>query len=524
MHRAHRRSRTATCAPRRRASSPLAGYVNAGTVEFLYQPAEQRFAFLEVNTRLQVEHPVTELTTGLDLVKLQLHVAAGGRLDGEMPPTEGFAIEARLNAEDPQRGFAPSPGRIQTLSLPFGPGIRVDTGVAEGDVIPPEFDSMIAKVIAHGHTRDEAIARLHRALSQMTVVVDGGTTNKSFLLDLLDRPEVRAGAIDTSWLDRLTAAGAHLPTRHGDVALVAAALDADELLAAIDRAAFFGAASRGRAHADTSVGREIELRLAGQSYRLDGPPTRRRAVRRRAGRGRGRRRGRAPRSGVSSRLSFGGLTFAVVSSVQGSDHLVEVDGVAHRCSRDDAGIVRAPAASLVVGIDVQPDQVVSAGDRLGVVEAMKMEIGITAPVSGRVRDVFVARNVQVDAGAPLFRIEPVVDDDADVPAGERVGLGALRAERRTAATRRSSTCSIGEGVPARVRRHRRRGERRAGGGDGADEPRAARRCRSRAGDRGGVHRSRRRGAGASGSRQRRRRHAGAARALPRVPALARRRA
>ncbi len=175
--------------------------MNAGTVEFLYQPVEQRFAFLEVNTRLQVEHPVTELTTGLDLVKLQLHVAAGGRLDGEAPPTEGYAIEARLNAEDPQRGFAPAPGRIQTLSLPFGPGIRVDTGVAEGDVIPPEFDSMIAKVIAHGRTRDEALARLHRALSQMTVVVYGGTTNKSFLLDLLERPEMRSGAVDTSWLD-----------------------------------------------------------------------------------------------------------------------------------------------------------------------------------------------------------------------------------------------------------------------------------------------------------------------------------
>ena len=145
-----------------------AGYHNAGTVEFLYQPAEQAFAFLEVNTRLQVEHPVTELTTGLDLVKLQLHVAAGGRLEGEPPPTEGYAIEARLNAEDPQRAFAPAPGTIETLSLPVGPGVRVDTGVAEGDVIPPEYDSMIAKVIAHGRDRDEALARLHRALSQMT--------------------------------------------------------------------------------------------------------------------------------------------------------------------------------------------------------------------------------------------------------------------------------------------------------------------------------------------------------------------
>jgi len=217
-----------------------AGYQNAGTVEFLYQPEEQTFSFLEVNTRLQVEHPVTELTTGLDLVKLQIHVAGGGRLEGDAPPTFGYAIEARLNAEDPQRGFAPAPGVVETLSLPVGPGIRVDTGIGEGDVIPPEYDSMIAKIIASGRDRDEALGRLHRALAQMTVLVRGGTTNKSFLIDLLGRPEVIAGRIDTAWLDRLTAAGDHLPTRHADVALVAAALDADQLQAAADQATFLG--------------------------------------------------------------------------------------------------------------------------------------------------------------------------------------------------------------------------------------------------------------------------------------------
>ena len=145
--------------------------------------AHQQFAFLEVNTRLQVEHPVTELTTGLDLVKLQLHVAAGGRLEGSVPSTRGYAVEARLNAEDPQRGFAPAPGTIETLVLPVGPGIRVDTGVAEGDVIPSEYDSMIAKIIAFGGDRQEALARLGRALAQMVVIISGGTTNKSFLLD-----------------------------------------------------------------------------------------------------------------------------------------------------------------------------------------------------------------------------------------------------------------------------------------------------------------------------------------------------
>ena len=143
-----------------------AGYRNAGTVEFLYKPAEQLFSFMEVNARLQVEHPVTEAVTGLDLVKMQLHVAAGGRLEGEPPGTVGHAIEARLNAEDPALGFAPSPGRLALLRLPTGPGIRVDTGVAEGDVIASEFDSMIGKLIAWGSDRDEALARLRQAIAR----------------------------------------------------------------------------------------------------------------------------------------------------------------------------------------------------------------------------------------------------------------------------------------------------------------------------------------------------------------------
>ncbi|HSV41350.1 MAG TPA: biotin carboxylase N-terminal domain-containing protein, partial [Nocardioidaceae bacterium] len=131
------------------------GYQGAGTVEFLYQPEEQSFAFLEVNTRLQVEHPITEVTTDIDLVKAQIHVAAGGRLEGSRPEERGHAIEARLNAEDPDRDFAPSPGRVELLELPSGPGIRVDTGLGEGDTIPADFDSMIAKIIASGRDRDE---------------------------------------------------------------------------------------------------------------------------------------------------------------------------------------------------------------------------------------------------------------------------------------------------------------------------------------------------------------------------------
>ena len=172
------------------------GYAGAGTVEFLYHPGDRFFAFLEVNTRLQVEHPITETTTDTDLVKLQIHVAGGGRLVGDRPVEIGHAVEARLNAEDPDRDFAPSPGRIALLDLPSGPGIRVDTGVGEGDSIPADFDSMIAKIIAFGRDRDEALARLRRAMTETTVVIEGGSTNKSFVLELLDAPEVIDGRVE----------------------------------------------------------------------------------------------------------------------------------------------------------------------------------------------------------------------------------------------------------------------------------------------------------------------------------------
>ena len=140
------------------------GYVGAGTVEFLYHPESRQFAFLEVNTRLQVEHPITEATTGVDLVRAQIHVASGGRLEGGRPVETGHAVEARLNAEDPDRDFAPAPGRITLLEFPTGPGIRVDTGVGEGDSIPADFDSMIAKIIAYGSDRDQALAAWQQAL------------------------------------------------------------------------------------------------------------------------------------------------------------------------------------------------------------------------------------------------------------------------------------------------------------------------------------------------------------------------
>src|SRR5712671_5667579 len=414
-----------------------AGYVNAGTVEFLYQPGERLLSFLEVNTRLQVEHPVTEATTGVDIVKLQLHIAAGGTLaevgalldevTGE-PPPRGHAIEARLTAEDPERDFAPSPGLIEHLALPTGPGIRVDTGVAAGDVIPPQFDSMIAKVIAWGQDRAEARARLSRAIRQTQTVIQGGTTSKAFLLDLLDRPEFIRGEIDTTWLDTMMAEG-YAPPLRVDVALLATAFEAYEAHERRQQDRLFTSADRGRPEVGHETRHQVDVRVGGEAYKLG--VSRCRPVRYHVdldGRSVEVDVDRAGRFEI--RLAVGGQTFDVLSVAQGPDYLVEVDGTVHRISGGEAGLVRAPAPAMVVAISVAAGDEVAEGDVVAVVESMKLETSLRAPASGRVAEVFADVNTQVESGAKLLRIEPAAEGDELESAGEealggRADLSAL---------------------------------------------------------------------------------------------------
>ena len=177
-----------------------AGYVNAGTVEFLLDH-DGRFYFMEMNTRIQVEHPVTEVVTGLDLVKLQLHIASGDRL--RVPsglPARGHAIECRINAEDPVK-FTPSPGAITTFHPPGGPGVRVDTHAYEDYYIPPYYDSLLAKLIAFGQDRQEAVARMQRALDFF--VVEGVSTSLPLHQRILRDPRFRAGNYSTRFMERL---------------------------------------------------------------------------------------------------------------------------------------------------------------------------------------------------------------------------------------------------------------------------------------------------------------------------------
>jgi acetyl-CoA carboxylase biotin carboxylase subunit len=174
------------------------GYVNAGTFEFLVGP-DGPPCFIEVNCRLQVEHPVSELTTGLDIVREQLRIAAGERLDVTgRAPRRGHAIEIRINAEDPARGFAPAPGTVTRFEPPLGPGVRVDTAVVDGAAIPPLYDSLIAKVVVGDATRDAAIDRAVRALGELEI--EGIPTTRDLALDILRSEGFRSGSYSTSYL------------------------------------------------------------------------------------------------------------------------------------------------------------------------------------------------------------------------------------------------------------------------------------------------------------------------------------
>jgi acetyl/propionyl-CoA carboxylase alpha subunit len=208
------------------AAAAAVGYSNAGTCEFLLA-ADGSFYFLEMNTRLQVEHPVTELVTGLDLVVAQLEIAQGARLDPALDAIEprGHAVELRLYAEDPYNRFKPSPGRITWLRLPQGPGIRNDAGVYGGAEVSIHYDPMLAKLIAHGRDRDEALRRLGRALRELRI--EGIRTNVPLFEALLADEEFRAARFDIHWLDRRLAAGELVPadrTAASDVPILVAAI------------------------------------------------------------------------------------------------------------------------------------------------------------------------------------------------------------------------------------------------------------------------------------------------------------
>ena len=182
------------------------GYESAGTIEFLLDK-DRNYYFMEMNTRIQVEHPVTEFVTNVDLIKSQIRIASGEPLNIRQEDIEfkGHAIECRINAENPEMNFRPSPGKIERLHLPGGKGIRVDTAVYAGYIIPPYYDSMIAKLIVLGKSRNEAIKKMKSALSEF--IVDGIDTNVDFQMEIMNHPKFQSGDFSTDFIEQMEREG-----------------------------------------------------------------------------------------------------------------------------------------------------------------------------------------------------------------------------------------------------------------------------------------------------------------------------
>ena len=393
------------------------GYTGVGTVEYLV--ADDGFAFLEVNPRLQVEHGITEELTGVDLVQLQIRIGRGETLP---PPPErrpGSSIEARVCAEDPEADFLPAPGHIARFDPALGPRIRVDTGVGADCSVPPDFDSLIAKVIATGDTREEARARLVAALVDFEIVVEQGATNKGFLIDLLEAPAYRAAEVDTEWLDK------HPELRAGNrtfsrEALVAAAVLAYQSRRAEARDAFFAARHQfSPTSLPASDGQRIDLTHDGQGYRVE-------VFAIGAWRYRVHLEGRVVQvtmrdeGDCRATLEIQDRSLRILHDVGASSMRLEVEGRPYRFGTELAGQVRAGTPAMVVALHVEPGDRVEAGQAIGLLEAMKMEIGFDAPVTGTVKELCVRAGQQVAAGELLLSIEPDGDDAGQ--AGDRLLL------------------------------------------------------------------------------------------------------
>ncbi|MEL6645319.1 MAG: acetyl/propionyl/methylcrotonyl-CoA carboxylase subunit alpha [Pseudomonadota bacterium] len=378
------------------------GYKGAGTVEFIVDASEglrpDRFYFMEMNTRLQVEHPVTEAITGVDLVEWQLRVAAGEALpaDQEDLAITGHAFEARLYAEDVPKGFLPATGTLTHLAFPDG--ARADSGVRAGDTISPWYDPMIAKIIVHGATRDHALARLQKQLGETEVA--GSVTNHAFLRKLARQDGFVSGDVDTGLIDRDLEALAEPPvpcTRARSVAGIGA-LGLDRVTDPMAGFALWGALTQtvvllrgeeevrvavqtlgpGRFEAEVDGARH-EIARDGAGWVIDGEPVRATIVRH------------------SSDISV----------FWGNGYHFEIPDPLNRQGGDagDSSVIEAPMPGLVKAVSVSPGQAVSKGDRLAILEAMKMEHALTAARDGVVAEVLTSAGAQVEAGAALIRLE-----------------------------------------------------------------------------------------------------------------------
>jgi propionyl-CoA carboxylase alpha chain len=397
------------------AAGRAVGYTGAGTVEFVLD-RDGSFYFLEMNTRLQVEHPVTEEVTGLDLVELQLRVAEGEPLPPQVREAriDGHAIEVRLYAEDVPAGFAPATGTLHRFAIPSGQGIRVEVGCRDGSVVSPHYDAMLAKVIAHGRTRTDAARRLARALRDAEI--HGVTTNRELLVAILREPDFLAGATDTGYLTR------HGPATLTETARTQQATTTHALVAALARQAanraeapVLGSLPSGWRNVQsapqrvsyTAAGRQYDV-----AYRLTGGRLSAASVNDIAQEHGILREARPDR--VDLEIDGTRRVYRVhrvgpdtyVDASDGSSALTEVPRFADPGNRAPAGSLLAPMPGLVRRVLVEPGAAVAAGQPLLVLEAMKMEQTVTAPADGVVAELRAKAGEQVAAGQVLAVVEP----------------------------------------------------------------------------------------------------------------------
>ncbi|MBT0567409.1 acetyl-CoA carboxylase biotin carboxylase subunit [Williamsia sp. CHRR-6] len=428
------------------------GYRGAGTVEFIVSATRpDEFFFMEMNTRLQVEHPVTELVTGIDLVQWQIRVARGERLDIDQADVtlSGHAVEARLYAEDPAAGFIPTGGTLIDVLSPSGPGVRMDSGIVAGSVISSHYDPMLAKIIAHGSDRATALDRLDDALAQ--TATPGVVTNAAFLRHLLANNEVRAGHLDTALLDRIAQNYPPPPSRTDEQRAVTAAAALHWLTRWADagtdpwgqpsgwRALGACAPTVVRLQVDPDQTYTVAITGSPQAATVsvdDGPPVALTATVENRPPG-WSPRAHSPRLGLPATNvggeSTGGELRLTVDGHRTRHHVAD-DGVSTwvtdrtgaRCVRpapsrtagraaavDDTEL-RSPMPGTVIAVGAEHGETVTAATVVVVVEAMKMEHSLTAPIDGVV-DLLVAAGDQVGVGQPLARIHPPQPDAARKP-------------------------------------------------------------------------------------------------------------
>ncbi|GAB3146933.1 biotin carboxylase N-terminal domain-containing protein [Amycolatopsis stemonae] len=393
------------------AAGKAIGYTGAGTVEFVLD-RDGRFFFLEVNTRLQVEHPVTELVTGLDLVEQQLRVAEGEPLPPEVTGAriDGHAIEVRLYAEDVPAGFLPATGTLHRFRVPALRGVRVDSGVVDGSVVGPHYDPMLAKVIAHGRTRREAARTLARALRHAEL--HGVTTNRDLLAGILGEAEFLAGRTDTGYLDRHDPAELGAPAGGGARHAAAAALARQAgnrqraRVVPVMPSGWRNVGGLPQRAGYTCGGETLDvaytLRRSGLRLTVNGTPL-------------GGRVRLVSASPDVVELEIDGIAriytvhtrdgVSYVDGPDGSVTLAEIPRFADPDAAKAAGSLLAAMPGAVVRVLAEAGSAVTAGQPLVVLEAMKMEHTVTAPIDGVLAELRVAQGDQVDTGQVLAVVE-----------------------------------------------------------------------------------------------------------------------